>query len=80
MFTEVDKQNMVLDRYINPPVEFSWQGQKFASKFDQVMQRDATFELNKSIGLTPASPLPSSPRASSFDKFKRLIDEIKNFE
>ena len=80
VFAEVDKQNMVLDRYINPPVEFGWQGQKFASKFDQVMQRNATFELNKSIGLTPASPLPSSPRVSSFDRFKQLIDEIKDFE
>ena len=54
VFAEVDKQNMVLDRCINPPVEFGWRGQKFASKFDQVMQRNATFELNKSIGLTPA--------------------------
>lgn len=80
VFTEVDKQNMVLDRYIHPPAEFSWQGQKFASKFDQVMQRNATLELNKSAGLTPTSPLPSSPRVSSFDKFKQLIDEIKEFE
>ena len=80
VFTEVDKQNMVLERLINPPVEFSWQGQKFSSKFDQVMQRNDTLELNKSAGLTPASPLPSSPRVSSFDKFKQLIDEIKSFE
>ena len=80
IFTEVDKQNMVLDRFICPPVEFSWQGQKFASKFDQVMQRRSTLELNKSAGLTPTSPLPSSPRVSSFDRFKQLIDEIKEFE
>lgn len=80
VFTEVDKQNIVLDRYINPPVEFSWQGQKFASKFDQVVQRRSTLELNKSIGLTPSAPLPSSPRVSSFDRFKQLIDEIKEFE
>ena len=80
MFTEVDKQNMVLDRYINPPVEFSWQGQKFASKFDQVMQRCSTLELNKSAGLTPFAPLPSSPRVSSFDRFKQLISEIKDLE
>ena len=80
IFTEVDKQNMVLDRFIRPPAEFSWQGQKFASKFDQVMQRRSTLELNKSAGLTPTSPLPSSPRVSSFDRFKQLIDEIKEFE
>ena len=80
IFTEVDKQNMVLDRFIRPPVEFSWQGQKFASKFDQVMQRRSTLELNKFAGLTPISPLPSSPRVSSFDRFKQLINEIKEFE
>ena len=80
VFAEVDKQNIILDRYINPPVEFSWQGQKFASKFDQVMQRRSTLELNKSTGLTPFAPLPSSPRVSSFDRFKQLIDEIKDFE
>ena len=80
VFTEVDKQNMILDRCIHPPAEFSWQGQRFSSKFDQVMQRRSTLELNKSAGLTPSAPLPSSPRVSSFDRFKQLIDEIKDFE
>lgn len=51
IFTEVDKQNMVLDRFIHPPVEFSWQGQKFASKFDQVMQRRSTLELTNLLVL-----------------------------
>ena len=80
VFAEVDKQNMIIDRYINTPVEVSLKGQKFASKFDQVMQRRSTLELNKSAGLTPFAPLPSSPRVSSFDRFKQLIDEIKDFE
>lgn len=80
IFTEVDKQNMALDRFINPPVEFSWQGQKFGHKFDQVMQRRSTHEQNIASGLSSPTPLPTSDRISSFDRFKKLIDEIKEFE
>lgn len=80
VFTEVDKQNMVLDRYIDPPVEFSWQGQKFGDKFDQIAQRRSTLQQNIASGLTPATPLPSSKRASSFDRFKKNMDDNKDFQ
>ena len=79
VFTEVDKQNMVLDRYINPPVEFSWQGQKFGDKFDQITQRRSTYEQNVASGLTSPTPLSSFGRVSSFEKFKKRMDENSNF-
>ena len=80
VFTEVDKQNMVLDRYINPPVEFSWQGQRFGDKFDQIVQRRSTLQQNIASGLTSAAPLPSSKRVSSFDRFKKNMDDNKDFQ
>ena len=80
VFTEVDKRNMVLDRYIDPPVEFSWQGQKFGDKFDQITQRRSTLQQNIASGLTPATSLPSSKRVSSFDRFKKNMDNNKDFQ
>ena len=80
VFTEVDKQNMALDRYINPPVEFSWQGQRFSDKFDQIMQRRSTYKQNVVSGLTSPTPLPSSKRVDSFERFKNNMDNNKEFK
>lgn len=80
IFTDVDKQNMALERYVNPPLEFSWQGQRFGDKFDQVMQRRSTYVQNVASGLTSSAPLPSSKRVDSFERFKNNMDNNKEFK
>lgn len=79
IFSDVDKQNMIVGRLINPPVEFSWQGQKFGSKLERDEMRRSTLDQNIASGLTPAFPLPHTKRVSSFDIFKRNMDKNKEF-
>lgn len=80
IFSDVDKQNMVVDRLINPPVEFSWQGQKFSSKLERDEMRRSTLNQNIASGLTPVLPLPHTERVSSFDIFKKNMDKNKEFK
>lgn len=75
IFSDVDKQNMVLDRFVNPPVEFSWQGQKFSSKLERDEMRRSTLNQNIASGLTPVFPLPHTKRVSFFDRFKENMDK-----
>lgn len=73
IFTEVDRQNMVLDRYISPPTTFNWQGTEYYDKFDQIMARHSTYEQNCLVGLTSPTPLPTSGRVDSFSRFKNNV-------
>ena len=80
IFSDVDKQNMVVDLLINPPVEFSWQGQKFGSKLERDEMRRSTLNQNIASGLTPALPPFHIERVSSFDRFKEIMNKIKEFK
>jgi hypothetical protein len=80
IFSDVDKQNMIVDRLIDPPVEFSWQGQKFSSKLERDEMRRSTLNQNIASGLTPVLPLPHTERVSSFDIFKKYMDKNKELK
>lgn len=80
IFTDFDKENMILERYLNPPLFFDWKGVRYSDDVDFAVARNATFEVNKSIGLTPLSKPPTLSVFSSFDRFKKTVSEIKEFE
>lgn len=79
IFSDVDKQNMVVERYINPPPP-TWQGVEYSTEDECNVARRATLESNKNIGLTSVSRVPVRRNKSSFEKFKDLLNEIDNQE
>lgn len=76
IFTDVDKQNIALERYLCPP-PFSWQGVEYPSKEKRDRARSVTFEQNKNLGLTPLEPPLTRKNQSSLERFKNLM---LNFE
>lgn len=74
IFTDFDKQNMVLDRYLDPPPP-SWQGVAYPTVADRNAARAVTHDSNVNSGLTPAIAPPARPRGESREsRFKKLID------
>ncbi|WP_290535085.1 hypothetical protein [Alistipes sp.] len=78
IFTDFDKSNMVLDRYLNPP-PLMWQGVRYDNSFDLSMARRNTYLSNVALGLTPISRPPTAPVVSSFSRFKFNMEQNKEF-
>lgn len=79
IFSDVDKQNMVVERYVNPPPP-TWQGVEYSTEDQRDAARCATLKSNEDIGLTPVFGPPVRRNKSSFEKFKDLLNEIDNQE
>lgn len=58
IFSDVDRQNMALQRYLDPPAFFEWQGTRYYDSLSFQLARHRTYEYNVLSGLTPSSPLP----------------------
>ena len=78
IFTDFDRENMVMDRYLNPPASFDWQGVTFATEKARNEARSSTLLENKSVGLTPLSKPPTLSPVDPFTRFKKIIDNIKD--
>lgn len=61
IFTDIDRQNMVLQRYLDPPQVFEWQGVRYYDRSAYQSARLSTYRYNVSLGLTPSQPLPTHP-------------------
>lgn len=77
IFSEVDKQNMVLDNFISPP-PFVWQGVRYSTEEERNSARVSTFEGNKSSGLTPYVAPPVNKVMSSEERFKKRLEQFEN--
>lgn len=58
IFSAFDRENMILDRYLNPP-PFTWNGRTFRSREERDYARAATRSFNIALGLTPLVKLPT---------------------
>lgn len=76
IFTDRDKENIVLDRYLNPP-PFSWQGVTYPTRRDRDRVRSATYDQNVRLDLTPTEAPPTNKVEHSFDRFKELIESFE---
>lgn len=76
IFTDADKCNMAIDRYLNPPVP-SWNGREFSSESARDAARFQTLKVNIAQGLTPSSAPPTDRRLSSLERFKKMISDAK---
>lgn len=74
IFTKFDRDNMVLNRYLNPV--FSWNGVIYSSESERDAARFATWQSNLSSGLSFLNPFPSRRRGVRFDS---LINGDKTF-
>lgn len=80
VFTDVDKQNMVVDRYLSPPETFQWQGVDYSTEEERNEARRNTLLANQSQGLTPTARLPHRHVKSSVEKFKDNMSNFDNYE
>lgn len=79
IFNEVDKQNLVVERFINPPPP-TWQGVEYSFDYERDIARRSTYLSNTNIGLTSFSKLPTRRVKSSFDKFRDTMSEFDDNE
>lgn len=80
IFSDFDRENMVMDRYLNPPTSFDWQGVTYSTSQARDEARASTLSGNKSIGLTPSYKPPTLSSVGSFARFKSTIDSFQEFK
>ena len=76
IFSKVDHQNIVLDRYLNPPDEFHLGPLSFKVRKSFVSARRALYSTNVMQGLTPSVAPPTRKRKAR----KSILTEIENKE
>ena len=79
IFSDLDRQNMALDRYFNPSISWRWNGRKFDNYSDFYLSRLSSLNSNRSVGLTTDVKPPSRKTRSSAERFKELLDRAQNF-
>lgn len=73
IFTQTDKQNMVLDRYLDP--KYFWQGVEYSDKAERDQVRAQSFASHIRDELTSKNKFPSKPRKRVITKL--LTENIK---
>lgn len=76
VFTQFDRENMIMDRFLNPPAEFFWQGQRYSSEAERDSARASTLSQNLRSTLTPTERPPTKSRLSGEEKFKKRLDQF----
>lgn len=77
IFSEFERQNMTLERYIDPSVSWRWQGRKYNTEFDFKSARLSTLVSNRRLGLTTDVKPATRKTRSSLDRFKQNIERFK---
>ena len=77
LFSDVDRQNMALDRYLNPSDTWRWQGRKYLSVFDFRTARLATLDQHTRDGLTSVRKPPTRKTRSSLVRFKENLERFE---
>lgn len=75
IFTDFDKENIALDRYISPP-PFTWQGKIYFTEVSRDRARFNSYLQNLSLGLTPCEAPPSRRVERSDDRFCRSLNNV----
>lgn len=78
IYSDVDRQNMALDRFLSPSVSWLWQGRKYDNVFDYKSARLATLVSNRRLGLTTDVKPPSRKTRSSLERFKQNLERFKS--
>lgn len=78
IFSDVERQNMSLDRFLNPSVSWRWQGRKYNNPFDYKTARLSTLLSNCRAGLTVDDKPPTRKSRSSLERFKQNLERFEN--
>jgi len=75
IFSDVDRENMVLDKYLNPP-PFTWQGRTYNTEAERDAARAATLSSNRVLDLTPSAkpPVRKVVHRTLSDVFKPFVE------
>ncbi|WGL30932.1 replication initiator protein [Dipodfec virus UOA04_Rod_542] len=79
IFTEVDKQNMILDRYLDPPLP-SFQGASYSTLPEMKAARLKTHLENVRADLSPVKAPPTRRIKTSMSRFADRLNESDNYE
>lgn len=78
IFDDVDKSNMVVDRFVDPP-PLTWKGRVYPTEFARNAARRATFLSNVRDGLTPVDPPPTRRVVSSESRVREMLSNDDSF-